>query len=155
MSSSNRPREPWDSFLKELDAAVNSTLRLECIGGFVVTQLYGLNRPTADVDVIKLAPREAAETVMALGVRGGPLSKKHLIYVDRVAVAVVPENYEDRLVEMFPDAYQHLRLMDLDPYDLALSRLERNNQKDRDDVRFLARTVPFDLEVLRAGMPPK
>jgi hypothetical protein len=139
-----------DSFLKELDTAVNSTLRLECIGGFVVTQLYGLNRPTADVDVIELAPRDAAETVMALGIRGGPLSKKHLIYIDRVAVAVVPENYEDRLVEMFPDAYQHLRLMALDPYDLAPSKLERNSQKDRDDVRFLARTAPFDLEVLRA-----
>ncbi|MGI8835129.1 MAG: DUF6036 family nucleotidyltransferase [Pyrinomonadaceae bacterium] len=37
----------------------------------------------------------------------------------------------------------------LDPYDLALSKLERNTQRDRDDVRHLARTVPFDLGVLR------
>jgi hypothetical protein len=61
---------------------------------------------------------------------------------------VVPENYEDRLIEMFPGAYRHLRLMALDPYDLALSKLERNTQKDRDDVRFLARTIPFDLGIL-------
>ena len=39
--------------------------------------------------------------------------------------------------------------MALDPYDLALSKLERNSQKDRDDVRFLARTVPLDLNILR------
>ena len=26
--------------------------------------------------------------------------------------------------------------MALDPYDLALSKLKRNSQKDRDDVRF-------------------
>jgi len=39
--------------------------------------------------------------------------------------------------------------MALDPYDLALSKLERNSQKDRDDVRFLARSIPFDLNILQ------
>ena len=63
-------------------------------------------------------------------------------------MAVIPENYADRLVEMVPGAYRHLRLMALDPYDIALSKLERNNQKDRDDVKFLARTIPLDLSVL-------
>ena len=108
MPSTKRPPEPWDSFLKELDMAINTPVRLDCIGGFVVTQFYGLDRPTADVDVIELAPRESAETVMALALRGGPLSRRYLIYIDRVAVAAVPDNYEDRLVEMFPGAYQHL-----------------------------------------------
>lgn len=149
MPSTKRPPEPWDSFLKELDAAVDTPVRLDCIGGFVVTQFYGLDRPTADVDVIELAPRESAETLMALALRGGPLSRKYLIYIDRVAVAAVPENYEERLVEMFPGSYEHLRLMALDPYDLALSKLERNGQKDRDDVRFLAASVPLDLDVLK------
>jgi len=81
--------------------------------------------------------------------RGGPLHRKHGIYLDRVAVAAIPENYEDRLIEMFPGAYQHLRMMALDPYDIALSKLERNSQKDRDDVRFLSRSIPFDLATLQ------
>jgi len=55
MPFTKRPPEPWDSFLKDLDAAVDAPVRLDCIGGFVVTQLYGLDRPTADVDVIELA----------------------------------------------------------------------------------------------------
>jgi hypothetical protein len=38
--------------------------------------------------------------------------------------------------------------MALDPYDLALSKLERNGQKDRDDVRHLARRVPLDIDLL-------
>jgi len=50
---------------------------------------------------------------------------------------------------MFPGAFKHLRLLALDPYDLALSKLERNLQRDRDDVLHLARTVPLDLEVLK------
>lgn len=61
MSSELRPPEPWQSFLSDLDDALQSPARLDCIGGFVVTQLYGLARPTADVDVIELAPREASD----------------------------------------------------------------------------------------------
>ena len=136
MLERKRPPEPWDAFFKELDAAVDGTVRLDCIGGFVVTLLYGLGRPTADVDVIELAPRAASDTMMSLGIFGGQLHRKHRIYLDRVAVAAIPENYEERLVEMFPRAYSHLRLMAPDAYDLALSKLERNSQKDRDDVRF-------------------
>ena len=66
----------------------------------------------------------------------------------RVSVAAIPENYEDRLTEMFPGTYRHLCLMALDPYDIALSKLERNSQKDRDDVRFLAQDNPVRLERL-------
>ncbi len=73
--------------------------------------------------------------MMELGSRGGPLHMKYLVYLDRVAIAAYPENYEDRLTEMFPGSFEHLRLMALDPYDLALSKLERNSQKDRDDNR--------------------
>jgi len=149
MPPNKRPPEPWDSFLKDLDVAVSETTRMDCIGGFVVAQFYGLGRPTADVDVIEIAPRKAADTIMAIGLRGSPLSRRHGIYLDRVGIAAIPEDYEDRLVEMFPDAYQHLRLMAVDPYDLALSKLERNGQKDRDDVRFLARSVPLDLDILK------
>ena len=64
-------------------------------------------------------------------------------------MAKVPENYEDRLTEIFPKAFKHLRLLALNPYDLALSKLERNIQRDRDDVKHLAKTVPFDIEVLK------
>src|ERR1700753_101241 len=114
MSSSELvPSEPWRSFLSDLDRALQSTARLDCSGGFVVTQLYGLARPTADVDVIELAPREASDTLMQIAMQEGPLHRKHRIYLDRVGVAAIPENYEDRLTEMFPGAYRHLRLMAL------------------------------------------
>jgi hypothetical protein len=34
---------------------------MDCIGGLVVTMLYGLNRPTAEYDVLQIAPRAAAD----------------------------------------------------------------------------------------------
>ena len=61
----------------------------------------------------------------------------------------MPDSYEDRLTEIFPGSFNRLRLLALDPYDLALSKIERNTQRDRDDVRHLARTIPFDLTKLR------
>lgn len=47
------------------------------------------------------------------------------------------------------DSRAQPRTFALDPYDLALSKLERNQQQDRDDVKHLARAVPLDLTVLQ------
>jgi hypothetical protein len=119
------------------------------MGGFVVTIVYGFSRPTADLDVLETAPRDAGKAMLALGVRGGRLHKKYKIYLDLVGVAQRTRGLwgtDDR------DISQDLQTsapLALDPYDLALSKLERNIQKDRDDVKYLAKTVPLDLEVLR------
>jgi hypothetical protein len=141
--------EPWLSFLRELDSVAREEVRLDCMGGFVVTTVYGFSRPTGDLDVLEIAPGDAGRAMLELGMRGGLLHKKYKIYLDHVGVAHVPEDYEDRLTDMFPGTFQHLRLLALDPYDLALSKLERNLQRDRDDVLHLARTVPLDPEVLK------
>ena len=77
--------KPWLSFLGELDAAVETEVRLDCIGGFVVTLVYGFSRPTADLDVLEIAPREAGKPMLQLGMQGGPLHKKYKIYLDPLA----------------------------------------------------------------------
>jgi hypothetical protein len=64
-------------------------------------------------------------------------------------MAPIPHDYEQRLTEIYPGIFKHLHLFALDPYDLALSKIERNSQRDRDDVKHLARVVPFDLDVLK------
>jgi hypothetical protein len=140
--------EPWYSFLVELDQAIGEPLRLDCMGGFVMTMLYGMDRATGDVDVLEVAPHSLANRILQLGAMGGELSRKHRVYLEKVSVAAVPENYAERLTEMFPGALKNIQLMALDAYDLALSKLERNVQKDRDDIRHLARSIPLSLGVL-------
>lgn len=44
--------EPWSSFFTEVNNSLHEELALHCLGGFVMTMLYGLDRPTADVDVL-------------------------------------------------------------------------------------------------------
>ncbi len=141
--------DPWHSFFRELDAQTTAKIQLHCLGGFVVTMQYGLNRPTADVDILKIVPHGEIDSVMNLAGKRSPLHKKYGVYLDLVTVASVPENYETRLAELGPKTFQRIRLFALDPYDLALTKLERNLQRDRDDVKHLARTVPLDISILR------
>jgi hypothetical protein len=148
MTSKSIP-EPWHSFLSDIDASLHEEVALHCLGGFVVTVLYDLARPTADVDVIAITPRSEIAVVMGLAGQGSDLHRKHKVYLQLVGVATVPESYEERVTEIFPGGFKHLRLLALDPYDLALSKLERNTQRDRDDLKHLARTVPFDLVKLQ------
>jgi uncharacterized nucleotidyltransferase DUF6036 len=141
--------EPWKSFLSEVDAQLEDRVTLICLGGFVLTLLYDLRRPTSDVDVIELARNPNWERVSELAGRNSKLHKKYHVYLDPVTVAQYPENFESRLREMFPGTFHQLRLFALDPYDLVLSKLDRNSQKDRDDVKYLAQFLRLDLELLR------
>ena len=143
-------REPWKSFFTEIDNSLEEELPLHCLGGFVMTMLYGLDRPTADVDVLPVGSNAATESLIRLAGEGSALHKKYGVYLQVVGVAPIPLNYEDRLTEMLAKTFSHLRLFALDPYDLALSKIERNTQRDRDDVKHLARTVPLDLDILKA-----
>ena len=51
---------------------------------------------------------------------------------------------------MFPTAFRRLLLLGLEAHDLALSKLERNSARDREDIKYLARVAPLDLSVLES-----
>ena len=60
-SSSATPRvtPPWRQFLAEVDQLLATPVELHCLGGFVITECYGLPRPTSDVDYIAVRPLDA------------------------------------------------------------------------------------------------
>jgi len=147
--SINRFPEPWLNFLREIDAKVNGKVVLHCLGGFAMVTLYGSTRSTRDVDFIAVIPHEEAWQLTEIGGRGTALYKKYGTYLDFVTVATVPEDYALRLRGMPSDELVNLNLYALDPYDLALAKLERNSSRDREDVEHLARTIPLDLDVLK------
>jgi hypothetical protein len=140
---------PWSGFLDELDRALSEPIALHCIGGFVASLQYGLPRPTGDVDYIAAIPRYCIGELEKLGGRGSKLEAKYLIHLQRVTVVLMPEDYGARLKEMFPGRFRNLRMLGADPYDLVLSKLERNSPKDQGDVEYLAKTVPLDRKVLQ------
>ena len=141
--------EKWRSFLAALDEIAAVETRLDCIGGFVVTQCYGSARETIDLDVVVLAPGEQSAALLEKARKGSNLHKRCKLYLDHIAWVKVPDDYEDRLAEIFPGVFKHLRLCVLDPYDLVLTKLERNVERDREDVQYLARAIPLDSTVLK------
>lgn len=66
MPLSGVPPEPWHSFLRELDARLDQDVSLCCIGGFAFRMLYGLERPTADIDFLSFAPGDLIPHVLEL-----------------------------------------------------------------------------------------
>jgi hypothetical protein len=112
--------------------------------------LYGMPRPTVDVDVISVVPHDKIADLEAVAGQGSRLHRLHGLHLQHVAVATVPENYLERLVQMFPAAYRRLQVFGLEAHDLALSKLERNAARDREDVKYLARAIPLNLDVLEA-----
>jgi hypothetical protein len=132
--------EPWASFLGELDQMAIEPVDFHCIGGFVVTRRYGFVRETRDLDVLSVTPNTQRAAFVQKGSEGSELHKKYKIYLDFVTVIeAYPENYEERLTEMFPGQLKNIRLFALEAHDLALTKLGRNIERDRDDVKYLAR----------------
>lgn len=128
---------PWAQFLDKVDELLPRPVELHCLGGFVLTVLYGLPRPTGDIDYISVIPSNEVGTIEAIAGANSELAKKYKIHVQFVTIAEVPDNYETRLIEI-PQRYSKLRLFALDPHDIVLSKLTRNTARDDGDVAFLA-----------------
>ena len=144
------PVEPWRSFLRDLDAALKGSMELRCLGGFVVTQHYGIGRETADIDFLAAVAQSPDDDVESLAGLGSALHRRYRLYVQRVVVATPPSSYADRLARMFPSApWKRLKLFALDATDLALTKLERNAERDREDVVRLAQAGLLDPRTLK------
>jgi hypothetical protein len=140
---------PWNVFLEAIDAQLSEPIELHCIGGFVITLQYGLSRSTADIDVMEAAPTSALAELQRIAGRGSALERRFRVYLQVVRVAMYPENYPSRLVPMWPARFRRLRLFALEAHDLALTKLDRNSDVDRQDVQQLAAAGLINAATLR------
>ena len=148
--SSTQPPEPWRGFLEALDSSIDEPVDLHCLGGFVVSLMYGVSRETSDLDVLAARAATQLANLERLAGRGSALHRRYRVYLQPVTVATYPEEYEKRLVHMWPRAgLKRLRLYALEPNDLALTKLERNSDVDRQDVLSLARARLVNARTLR------
>ena len=141
--------EPWRSFLRDVDAQLSGPTEIHCLGGFVVAEYYGLSRPTSDVDIIQVRGASNAADVLRIGGKSSALAKKHRVYIDIVTVADVPERYEERLIDVYAREFRNLRIRVFERHDLALAKLGRNQDYDREDVRRLAQGPGLDVTILQ------
>lgn len=112
---------------------------------------YGVSRATSDIDVLAAStPPQQLEEVQRLAGTGTALHQRFKVYVQPVAVAPYPEDYESRLIRMWPKfSVTHLHLFVLEAHDLALTKIDRNSDVDRQDIADLARKGAINTETLR------
>jgi len=142
--------KPWSDFLHDLDFVLDEPFQLHCIGGFAAVAGYGLPRSTNDLDYRALVPYNRILKFEKLAGAQSALARKHKVHVQRPGVESMPENYEERITEVFRGRFRNLRLYIPDPYDLALSKLSRNIDRDREDVAFLSKSCRLDPRIFRA-----
>jgi hypothetical protein len=148
--AADKPAEPWRSFLRDLDELLKGPIELRCLGGFVVTQHYGVGRTTSDIDFLAVIRQSSEDDIEALAGKGSPLNRRYGLYVQYVGVVTPPADYASRLTRMFPAAsWKQLSLFALDPIDLVLSKLERNADRDREDFLSLARAGYLDRDIFQ------
>lgn len=135
----------WKQFLNDLDSELDRETSLVCIGGFVIAMCYDFDRETSDLDFISCIPNEENNELLLFAGEGSALHEKHGVYLQQVTIAQMTECYEDRLTEMFPGRFNNLRLYALEVYDLALSKLTRNSEKDREDLLRMVNSEEFNL----------
>ena len=138
------------SFLKALDGALRDSVDLHCIGGFVITMHFGVSRATSDIDILATVPRGKLAELQSLGGSGSDLHRRFKVYLQPVTVASYPEDYESRLVRMWRSLRsRRIQLYALEAHDLALTKLERNSDVDRQDVLDLAHAGHLDAATLQ------
>ncbi len=142
--------KPWRPFLRAVDEQLAGLTEVHCFGGFAIAALYGLARATADVDIIEARGVADLNDLKRIAGRESELARRHRFYFDVVTIANVPEHYAERLIDVFPGEFNNLRLKAFEPHDLALAKLGRNADHDREDVKHLAVSPGLDVDVLRA-----
>jgi hypothetical protein len=140
---------PWAEFLEELDNLLDEAFELGCIGGFAAVAGYGLLRSTNGLDCCSVIPHSRVNDLDRLAGPSSVLARKHKVHLHYAAVASIPESYDERMTEILPGRFKNIRLLIPDPYDLVLSKLTRNAERDREDVAYLAKTRHLDPEILR------
>jgi Nucleotidyltransferase of unknown function (DUF6036) len=140
--------EPWRSFLAELDKQLQQGVELHCLGGFVLTVLYGVPRITGDIDYLTALPAEREAELRRLAGPESVLARTHRVYLQRVGVEDVPDGYDGRLIDLRA-GLKKVRLLALEAYDLVLSKLTRNHPKDREDAKYLIKSQNLDPSILR------
>lgn len=142
--------EPWLQFLKDIDSRIDTEVIFHCFGGFAIKLLFGLPRETSDVDVLAALVRDKYSELVSIAGRESALNREHGVYLDLVStIAVVPDNYDERLIKIDTPFLDKIRLYVMEPHDIVLAKLGRNSPKDIQDVIYLAKAVKLDTKLLR------
>src|SRR5437867_1373921 len=118
-------KEPWLSFLRDVDRALKQPVAVHCLEGFILSVLWDLPRPTGDIDFIEVRPGDASGELLDAGGEGTVLADRHRLHFRRMGIGVFPDGYEARLTDITAPGLEKLRIKALEVHDLVLAKISR------------------------------
>jgi len=135
------------NFLSEVGSQIMTPARLMILGGSALA-LLGSPRPTLDLDYLGDDLRKDDLQIII-----EQLAVTHRMVVDAVPLdhyIPLPENVQIR--HIFYQRYGLLDVYIVDPYVIALSKIDRGFDTDIDDIVFLVRRHLVDLDQLAENL---
>lgn len=144
-------------FLRDIDALLEGEdpkgrIALYVFGGAAAVIAYGSRRGTVDIDAC-LDDERLGKKLAEWAGEGSGLAKKHGIHFQVANTSLMlleDSDWKRRCVDIFGNRLKHLRVMALGKEDLILSKLSRYNDRDREDIKFIAETQRVDAKTLIA-----
>lgn len=150
--------ETMQRFLNELDAALvpfakGQRLDLYHLGRSALVSRFQATFSTKDFDIVVRDPTPLEQKAKEMFGEGTSKALELGLYLDFVneGLPPLPSDFRRRSTEVAGN-WQVIRLWDLEPHDLAATKLKRFAPKDREDLRFLCDQGKLNSENLRVSL---
>lgn len=127
--------------LQELGDRLHGPVTIQIAGSIALILKNYLSRQTTDVDIVNEVPKE----IRSLGDFLKRLEKRYRLDLGHVQSHYLPQGWEQRIHGLGP--FGKLRVYLVDRYDVGLSKLFSDREKDLDDLRFLLPQLDKELLV--------
>ncbi len=142
-------------FLRDIDSRFDgenpkAKIPLYVLGGAAAVVAYGSKRATTDIDAW-IEDARIRTKLRTLAGEGTVLAKKHQIYfqpANMTLMLIEEPEWRERSIELLRGKLKHFTVMAASKEDLILSKLSRYNDRDREDIRFLAEERKADVKKL-------
>ena len=145
------------AFLQDIDILLGEERPIDkttlfLFGGAAAVIAYGSRRGTIDIDAY-LEDDGMRKKLAEWAGEASELARKHGIHIHGAntrLMLIEDPDWKGRCLEIFKGGLKHMRIKALGKEDLILSKLSRYNDRDREDIKFLAENHEIDPKKLIA-----
>lgn len=126
------------AYLRKTDAEIKAPITLIAVGGTAMT-LLGLKDTTKDVDFCT-GTKKDYDIIKAIIEKSDSRIRVDLFREGYIFSVQLPENYA-RLARPVKTSFGNVKLKTLHPMDLIISKTDRLNERDIEDIEVLIKSV--------------
>jgi hypothetical protein len=148
------------AFVRAMDANLSHKTTLVVVGGAAAAIQYDVERPTGDIDLVHILDGSESDVDAAAKAAVEKTGMEISVSGAAAGVAILPDGFEDRLVDARDLKLKRLTIKVPDKYDLVLSKIAADRPHDTEVVEELHKrhklalgklTKRFEAEMLNVS----